>query len=78
MEDEVRPGRYEHHKGKFYEVLGVARHSEDLEEMVVYRALWDSEEFGHNALWVRPKSMFQETIEKDGKEVPRFKYVGEK
>jgi hypothetical protein len=47
-----------------------------LEELVVYRALYDSEEFGKNALWVRPKSMFLENVVVDGKEMPRFRYLG--
>jgi len=73
----VKLGKYEHFKGKMYEVIGVARHSETLEELVVYRALYHDEKFGKNALWVRPKKMFLETTVVDGKEVPRFKYVGE-
>lgn len=68
-------GKYQHYKGKFYEVVGVARHSETLEELVVYRAFYDSKELGKNALWVRPKKMFLETIIVDGKEFPRFQYV---
>lgn len=75
MED-LKLGKYQHYKGKFYEVIGVARHSETLEELIVYRALYDSEEFGENALWVRPKQMFLKTVNVDGKEVPRFKYLG--
>lgn len=75
MED-LKLGKYQHYKGKFYEVIGVARHSETLEELVVYRALYDSPEFGKNALWVRPKKMFLETVTVDGKKVSRFKYVG--
>ncbi len=67
-----------HFKGKEYEVIGTAHHSETLEELVVYRALYDSPEFGPNALWVRPKSMFFETVEVDGIKVPRFKYTGER
>ena len=66
------------YKNKFYEVIGVAHRSETLEELVVYRALWDSPEFGYNALWVRPKKIFLETVEVDGKKVPRFEYVGPK
>ena len=73
----VKIGLYEHYKGKNYMVLGVARHSETLEELIVYQALYESEEFGKNCLWVRPKKMFLETVERDGKVLPRFKYVGE-
>lgn len=73
---EVKLGKYQHFKGKLYEVIGVARHSETLEEFVVYRALYDSPEFGKNALWVRPKKMFLETVTKDGKKIPRFKFLG--
>jgi hypothetical protein len=63
----VPPGRYRHYKGKPYEVLGVARHSETLEVVVVYRAL-----YGAHGLWVRPAAMFTETVEIEGKRVPRF------
>ncbi len=72
---EVKPGKYQHYKGKFYEVIGVARHSETLDELVVYKALYDSPEFGKNAIWVRPRKMFLETVKVDGKDVPRFKLV---
>lgn len=68
----IKPGRYRHFKGNEYEVLGTAKHSETLEEMVVYRALYG--EFG---LWVRPASMWEETIERDGKTYQRFTYIGE-
>lgn len=64
-------GLYEHHKGKRYEVLGVARHSESLELLVVYRAL-----YGEHGLWVRPFAMFSEEVLVEGKKVPRFKYIG--
>lgn len=73
----MKLGIYEHYKKKRYEVIGVARHSETLEELVVYRALYDSEEFGNQALWIRPKNMFLEEIEIDGIRRPRFKYIGE-
>lgn len=63
----IQPGGYRHYKGKEYSVIGVARHSETLEELVVYR-----QEYGDNGLWVRPKSMFSETVKIDGQEVPRF------
>ncbi|WP_370968119.1 DUF1653 domain-containing protein [Amycolatopsis sp. cg9] len=64
------PGRYVHYKGGEYEVLGVARHSETEEELVVYRAL-----YGERGLWVRPKAMFTETVPTDGGPVPRFRRV---
>lgn len=63
----IRPGRYRHYKGNEYTVLGVARHSETLEELVVYR-----QEYGDRGLWVRPAAMFAETVMVDGKAVPRF------
>jgi len=66
----IRPGRYRHYKGNEYTVLGVARHSETLEEIVVYR-----QEYGDHGLWVRPASMFLETVELEGKKVPRFRLV---
>jgi len=71
----MKIGKYQHYKGKTYEVIGIARHSETLEELVVYRALYNSVEFGENVLWVRPLKMFGETVKIDGKEVPRFKYI---
>ena len=68
----MKLGKYQHYKGKFYEVIGVAHHSETLEELVVYRALYNHEIYGDNSLWVRPKAMFLETVVIDGKEVLRF------
>ena len=68
----VRPGRYRHFKGNEYQVLGVARHSETEEEMVVYRAL-----YGEGGLWVRPAAMWLETVTRDGVTKPRFTYIGE-
>ena len=76
MDEKIKLGKYEHFKGKPYEVVGVARHSETLEELVVYKALYDSKDFGKNSLWVRPKKMFFENVTIEGKEVPRFKYLG--
>jgi hypothetical protein len=73
---EVKLGKYQHSKGKFYEVIGVAYDSETLEEIVVYRALYNSPEFGNNALWVRPKKMFLESVTINEEVVPRFKYIG--
>ncbi len=62
-------GIYQHYKGKDYEVLGVAKHSETQEELVVYRALYDDRQ-----LWVRPLAMFLEDVEVDGRKVPRFRF----
>jgi len=69
--DEIRPGRYKHFKGREYEVLHLARHSETQEELVVYRAL-----YGDFSVWVRPASMWNETVEWDGKSYKRFTYIG--
>ena len=73
--DHIQLGRYKHYKGKDYEVLGLARHSETLEELVVYKALYASE-FGEGALWVRPQKMFFEQVTIDGQKKHRFEYVG--
>ena len=70
--ESIKPGRYRHFKGKEYEVLGVARHSETEEELVVYRAL-----YGDFGLWVRPVSLWNEAVERDGKTFRRFTYIGE-
>ena len=68
---EIQPGRYRHFKGGEYEVIGVARHSETMEELVVYRAL-----YGERGLWVRPAAMWSEHVERDGYSGPRFVYIG--
>jgi hypothetical protein len=73
--NDLKPGKYQHFKGKFYEVIDIARDSDTLEELVVYRALYDSAEFGNNALWVRPKDKFCEDIIVDGKKIPRFNFI---
>jgi hypothetical protein len=70
--DEFKPGTYRHYKGNLYRAIAIAKHSETLEEMVVYQAL-----YGEKGLWVRPKMMFCENITKEGKTEPRFAYVGE-
>lgn len=67
---EIKLGKYKHFKGNEYEVIGIAKHSETLEEFVVYKAL-----YGEGGLWIRPASMFLETIERDGKTMPRFEYI---
>lgn len=69
---EIKLGKYKHFKGNEYEVIGVAKNSETLEETVVYRAL-----YGEKELWVRPASMWNETVERDGKIFKRFEFVGE-
>lgn len=69
----LKPGTYKHTKsGKMYKVLGVAKHSETLEECVVYEALYENTE---SSLWIRPLEMFTDEIELDGKKVPRFTFV---
>jgi cyclomaltodextrinase / maltogenic alpha-amylase / neopullulanase len=68
----MKIGKYEHYKGNQYEVLGIAKHSETLEEFVVYKALYGKEE-----LWIRPLKMFLEEVDLNGKKLPRFKYIGE-
>ncbi len=68
----ITPGRYRHYKGNDYQVIGCARHSETEEELVVYQAL-----YGEQGLWVRPKQMFEEEVEKDGVRKPRFQRLGE-
>jgi len=67
----VKTGRYRHYKGNEYIVLGVAKHSETLDEMVVYQ-----QDYGEQGLWVRPKEMFLETVEVDGRQIPRFEFIG--
>ena len=68
---EIKLGKYRHFKGNEYEVLYVAKHSETLEEMVVYRAL-----YGEGGVWVRPAAMWNEMVTRDGKTFPRFTYLG--
>lgn len=68
---EIKPGKYRHFKGNLYEVIGVARHSETQEEMVVYRAL-----YGEYGLWVRPAAMWTETVDREGYHGQRFQYIG--
>jgi cyclomaltodextrinase / maltogenic alpha-amylase / neopullulanase len=67
----LKLGKYEHFKGKQYEVIGIAKHSETLEDIVAYKALYDD-----GKLWVRPLKMFLEEIEIEGRKVLRFKYIG--
>lgn len=69
--EEIKIGKYRHYKGNEYEVLYLAKHSETLEDMVVYRAL-----YGEYGIWVRPASMWNEEVVKDGKTYKRFEYIG--
>lgn len=69
---ELKPGRYRHFKGREYQLLGVATHSETGEPMVVYRAL-----YGEGGLWVRPAAMWSETVEREGYSGPRFVRIEE-
>lgn len=68
----IEPGRYRHFKGQEYEVLGTAAHSETLEEHVVYRAL-----YGERGLWVRPRTMWDQHVERDGYSGPRFTKIAD-
>ena len=68
--NQIKLGKYQHFKGNLYQVEDIARHSETMEDFVVYRAL-----YGERGLWIRPLKMFSEIIERDGKTFPRFKFV---
>ena len=70
--DEIKLGKYRHFKGNEYEVIAIAKHSETTEDYVVYKAL-----YGDGGMWVRPASMWNETIERDGMTYKRFTYMGE-
>ena len=69
---ELKAGKYRHFKGMEYEVIGIARHSETEDPMVVYRAL-----YGEGGLWVRPLAMWKEQVDRDDYHGPRFTYIGE-
>ncbi len=70
--DRIKIGKYRHFKGNEYRVLYIAKHSETLEEMVVYQAL-----YGDFGIWVRPAAMWDEIIERNGLTLRRFEYIGE-
>jgi cupin 2 domain-containing protein len=70
-EKAIQPGRFRHYKGNEYTVVGTARHSETLQELVVYR-----QEYGEHGLWVQPKQMFSKSVSVDGQEVLRFQHLG--
>ena len=67
----MKLGKYEHFKGNQYEVIGTAKHSETLEEFVVYKVL-----YGEGEIWIRPLKIFFEEVKANGKKIPRFKYIG--
>ncbi len=69
--DEIKLGKYRHFKGNEYEVIAIANHSESLEKYVVYKAL-----YGEGEMWIRPASMWNETLTRDGKTFKRFEYIG--
>jgi len=72
----LKLGKYQHYKsGDLYEVIGTALHTETLEELVIYKALYNSEKFGNNCVWARPKKMFLENVEYNGVTIPRFQFI---
>lgn len=71
----IKTGKYLHYKGKEYEVLGTAIHSETLEEMVIYKPLYKISEEEPERLWVRPAVMFEEEVRVGDKLLPRFRYI---
>lgn len=77
MEEKVKLGKYKHFKNILVEVIGIAKDSETLEEMVIYKKLEDFKESKAGSLWVRPLTMFNETITRDGKTMKRFEFIGE-
>lgn len=72
VKNTIALGRYRHFKGKEYEVLAIARHSETKEPMVVYKALYSDETYEYGAVWIRPASIWNEEVERDGKRCQRF------
>ncbi len=75
--EKIKLGKHKHFKGIMVEVIGVALHSETLEEMVVYKKLEDFGGYKAGSLWVRPKKTFLEEIERDGKKIPRFTFISD-
>ena len=73
----LKKGVYRHYKGNLYRLIAEAHHSETLEPIVVYQALYDTEDFGSQPFWVRPRGMWDEPVEWEGKTVPRFVWVKE-
>lgn len=71
----IKLGKYKHFKGKEYEVIGFAKHSETLEDMVLYKCLYNHPKWGKDVIWARPMNMFCENITRDGKTMSRFEYM---
>jgi len=71
----MKLGKYQHYKGNFYEVLGVAKHTETMEDFVVYKQLYDGSEFPIGSIWARPKEMFFGQVEVNGQKKSRFKFI---
>ena len=71
--EQIKKGKYRHFKGMEYEVVDIAKNSETLEDMIIYKQL-----YGDGSLWVRPASMWNENVEKDGKTTKRFEYIDKK
>ena len=74
--EKIATGLYEHYKGMRYEVVGSAVHSETEEWMVIYKALYECEDYPERTLWVRPLEMFTENVTIEGQTIPRFKFIG--
>lgn len=77
MTTKLKLGKYKHFKGKDYDVIGIAKDCENLNDIVIYKSLYDSPEFKKGTLWTRPLKNFIETIDRDGKTFKRFEFVGE-
>lgn len=75
MNKKLKCGIYRHYKGKEYKLIGLAKHTETLEDLIVYQGLYKSEEFGDNPIWTRPVEMFFDKVVVDGKEIPRFEFL---
>lgn len=73
----MKLGKYKHYKGGLYEVIGKAHHSESLEKLVIYRALYKTPEYEEGTIWARPEDMFNGKVLVDEREVPRFEYIEE-
>ena len=71
----LKLGIYQHYKGGQVKVMYIANHSETLEKLVIYEALYECRTYGKGSIWARPLTMFKESVEVDGKSMPRFKFI---